>query len=198
MTLRVSMATLAAAILLPGVQSAQTPQDQFWSHLQGLCRTATAAGGVLRQAPPGDTQIDPAASLVVHFWECGETELRFPLHVGDNRSRTWFFIRHDDRLELRHDHRHQDGTEESNTWYGATTLDAGTATRQDFVTERNGVRSGWRVEIDPGTRFAYGTARNGEWRHHLEFDLTTRVQPPPLPWGHETRPSQRRLLAQHD
>lgn len=164
-------------------------QDQFWGHLQGLC--GKAAAGTLKQAPPGDTQIDPAARLVVHFWECGPTELRFPLHVAQNRSRTWVFIRHADRLELRHDHRHEDGKEEGNTWYGATTLDAGTATRQDFVTERNGVRNGWRVEITPGQRFAYGTARAGEWRHHLEFDLARPVDVPPLPWGHQTRPSQR-------
>jgi hypothetical protein len=170
--------------------SPSSPQDQFWAYLQALCDSAAA--GTLRQAPPGDTQIDPAARLVVHFWECGETELRFPLHVGDNRSRTWVFIRHADRLELRHDHRHADGSEEGNTWYGAATLDAGTANRQDFVTDRNDVRSGWRVEIMPGQRFAYGTARNGEWRHHLEFDLTKPVERPPLPWGHETRPSQRK------
>jgi len=187
-----SLAIGLGTAVTPGARQAPTPsaQDQFWSHLQALC--GKAAAGTLKQAPPGDTQIDPTAPLVVHFWECGDTELRFPLHVADNRSRTWVFIRHADRLELRHDHRHADGTEESNTWYGAATMDAGTANRQDFVTERNGVRSGWRVEIDPGQRYAYGTARAGEWRHHLEFDLTKPAPVPPLPWGHETRPSQRK------
>jgi hypothetical protein len=165
------------------------PQDAFWGHLQDLC--AGAATGRLLQAPPGDTQIHPDARLVVHFWECGTDEIRFPLHVDENRSRTWVFIRHDDALELRHDHRHPDGTEESSTWYGATTLDQGSATRQEFVTERNGVRSGWRVEVEPGQRFTYGTIRDGAWRHHLVFDLTAAAPVPPLPWGHETRPSQR-------
>jgi hypothetical protein len=50
------------------------PQDVFWSRLQALCESAVA--GRLVSAPPGDTQIDPNASLVVHFWECGERELR--------------------------------------------------------------------------------------------------------------------------
>jgi hypothetical protein len=166
-----------------------TPQDSFWASLQSLCDGAAA--GRLVQAPPGDTQIDPAAPLVVHFWECGEDELRFPLHVGGNRSRTWVFIRHDNALELRHDHRHADGTEESSTWYGAITLDEGSATRQEFVSDRNGVMVGWRVEVEPGRRFTYGTIRDGEWRHHLEFDLAAPAAVPPLPWGHETRPSQR-------
>jgi hypothetical protein len=167
----------------------QLPADQaaFWANLQALC--GSAAPGTLLQAP--DAQISPDAALVVHFWECGAREIRFPLHVDDNRSRTWIFIRHDDRLELRHDHRNPDGTEESNTWYGAETLDAGTANRQAFVNERNGVRTGWRVEIEPGVRYVYGTIRNDDWRHHLEFDLTSLVAPPPMHWGHETRPSQR-------
>jgi hypothetical protein len=164
-----------------------TPQDAFWHNLQALCEGA--AEGRLLQAP--DEQIDPNARLVVHFRECGEEELRFPLHVDENRSRTWIFIRHDDHLELRHDHRHADGTEETNTWYGATTLDEGTANRQEFVSDRNGMLVGWRVEIEPGQRYTYGTIRDGEWRHHLEFDLTRPAEIPPPPWGHETRPSQR-------
>ena len=163
------------------------PQDAFWASLQVLCESA--AEGRLLQAP--DEQIPPGARLVVHFRECGDEELRFPLHVDENRSRTWTFIRHPDHLELRHDHRHPDGTEESNTWYGATTLEEGTANRQEFVTDRDGVLGGWRVMIEPGVSYTYGTIRGGEWRHHLEFDLTTPAELPPAPWGHETRPSQR-------
>jgi hypothetical protein len=165
------------------------PQDAFWMRLQALCESAAA--GRLLQAPAGDTQIDPAASLVVHFRECGPDELRFPVHVGDNRSRTWVFIRHPDHLELRHDHRHEDGTEESNTWYGASTLEQGTASQQEFVSERNGMLAGWRVSIEPGVRYTYGTIRDGEWRHHLEFDLSRPADIPPPPWGYRTRPSQR-------
>lgn len=190
------LAALALVAGLSGVAHAQAAtadstgaQDAFWKRLQGLC--GSAAAGALLQAPAGDTQIDPSAKLVVHFWECGEHELRFPLHVDENRSRTWVFIRHADGIELRHDHREADGSESQNTWYGARTVAAGTAERQDFVTVRNGNSSGWRVEIVPGQRFTYGTARNGEFRHHLEFDLTKPVAVPPLHWGHATRPSQR-------
>jgi hypothetical protein len=169
--------------------AAASPQDEFWGHLQALC--PGAAEGQLLRAPEGDTQIDPDARLVVHFWECGADELRFPLHVAENRSRTWVFIRHEDALEVRHDHRHADGTEEPSTWYGASTADEGTATRQEFVFDVDGMTVGWRVEVEPGRRFTYGTIRQGEWRHHLEFDLTREAETPPLPWGHGTRPSQR-------
>jgi hypothetical protein len=192
---RVLPGALAAGALLLGACAAHAPhagpaaapQDAFWSNLQALCERA--AEGRLLQAP--DAQISPDARLVVHFRECGDEELRFPLHVDDNRSRTWVFIRHADHLELRHDHRQEDGTEEANTWYGATTRDEGTAHRQEFVSDRDGIPVGWRVEIEPGRRFTYGTIRGGEWRHHLEFDLTRPAEIPPPPWGHETRPSQR-------
>jgi hypothetical protein len=183
---------LAATLALPTASdtvASRAPRDVFWARLQTLCESAAA--GRLVQAPPGDTQIDPTARLVVHLWECSDTELRFPLHVTENRSRTWVFIRHADQLELRHDHRHEDGTEDRTTWYGATTLDAGSDSSQAFVTERNGVRSGWRVEVVPGVRFTYGTIRGDAWRHHLEFDLRAPVPTPPLHWGHDVRPSQR-------
>lgn len=183
-------ATTPAAGASVGTATAESvaahPRDAFWERLQALC--PGAAPGELLQAP--DEQIPPGAALVVHFWECGDAEIRFPLHVNDDRSRTWVLIRHADRLELRHDHRYEDGAEASNTWYGATTLADGTATRQEFVTDRDGVLGGWAIEIEPGVHFTYGTIRDGEWRHHLRFDLTNPVEVPPLHWGHETRPSQ--------
>jgi hypothetical protein len=166
---------------------AVAPQDAFWENLQGLCESA--AHGDLLQAP--DDQIDPDADLLVHFWECGDEEIRFPLHVDDNRSRTWVFIRHDDHLELRHDHRNPDGTEEDSTWYGDTTMEEGTANRQEFASMRGEVRAGWAVEIEPGVHFTYGTMRDGEFRHHLRFDLTREAELPPMHWGHDVRPSQR-------
>jgi hypothetical protein len=180
---------LVGLLARPAVAQGIPEQDAFWKNLQGLCETA--ALGKLLAAPAGDTQIDPNAQLLVHFWECGENELRFPLHVDENRSRTWVFTRHAESIELRHDHREADGSESRNTWYGASTMTPGTAERQDFVTVRNEVTSGWRVEIVPGQRFTYGTARNGEFRHHLEFDLSKPVAVPPRHWGHATRPSQK-------
>lgn len=182
-----ALALLLASAVPASSQEASSPQDVFWANLQSLCQSA--AEGQLLQAP--DNQVDPNARLVVHFWECGDEEIRAPFHVGDNHSRTWVFIRHEGALELRHDHRNPDGTEEGNTWYGSMTLTEGSETIQEFVTQRGEVTSGWRVEVVPGVRYSYGTIRNEEWRHHLVFDLSAPVALPPLPWGHETRPSQR-------
>lgn len=183
------MLLTTVAVLLTSAPPLDDPRDEFWNRLRALCESA-ATGQVL-QIPPGDTQLEMGARLVVHFWECGESELRFPLHVDENRSRTWVFIRHANHLELRHDHRNEDGTEQATTWYGATTVAAGTAERQEFVTVRGETSGGWAVEIVPGHRFTYGTIRNGAWRHHLQFDLAAQAAIPPRHWGFETRPSQR-------
>jgi hypothetical protein len=172
-----------------------SPQDAFWAKISRPCGDAFP-GRLVVDRPDRDL-VATDDELIAHWVRCDEDRIHIAFHVGRDggenwdRSRTWVLTRDADGLELRHDHRHPDGTEESSTWYGATTLDQGSATRQEFVTERNGVRSGWRVEVEPGQRFTYGTIRDGAWRHHLVFDLTAAAPVPPLPWGHETRPSQR-------
>ena len=55
--------------------------------------------------------------MVMHVRECGDAEVRIPFHIGDDRSRTWVFTRTTDGIRLKHDHRHEDGSEDdiSNT-----------------------------------------------------------------------------------
>lgn len=59
------------------------------------------------------------------------------------------------------------------------------------MTDRDGFMGGWAVEIEPGVHYTYGTVRDGEWRHHLRFDLPAAAELPPMHWGYEVRPSQR-------
>ncbi|MFU8812333.1 MAG: hypothetical protein ACNA78_05150 [Balneolaceae bacterium] len=167
-------------------------QTQFWQRLAHQC--GNAYGGRITQKPEGADLFDGREYLVVHFRECGDEELRLPFHAqtmeGEwNRSRTWVLFHHDDELELRHDHRHEDGTEEDNTWYGAFTGETVTAQRTEFIRQppaaRPDLRTGWRIEIVPDVRYTYGTIRNGEWGWRLDFDLTRPIDPPPAPWGHE-------------
>jgi hypothetical protein len=132
--------------------------------------------------------------LVVHFRGCGADTLRLPFHIEKeaegtwDRSRTWVFMRTAEGLELRHDHRHEDGTPDESTWYGGHTREAGTANRQEFVfaerTAADGSLLGWRVEVVPGERYTYGTIRGGEWTWRVDFDLSRPVPAPPAPWGH--------------
>jgi len=166
-----------------------TPQDIFWENLQALC--GRAYGGRLVDVTPGDT-VFTGRTLVMHVRQCRDDELRIPFHVGDDHSRTWIISRTGDGLRLKHDHRHEDGTEDEITQYGGDTRDEGTAQRQEFYADRHTIElvpeaatNVWTVEVVPGQTFAYALRREGtERRVRVEFDLTQEVPTPPTPWGY--------------
>jgi hypothetical protein len=174
-------------------EATATTRDAFLENLSENCGRAFRGGLTLE--PPGDDMLTGTEELIVHFRECGTDTVRVPFHIEReasstwDRSRTWVFFRTAEGLELRHDHRHEDGTPEESTWYGGRTSSEGTATRQEFVYEErraaDGSLLGWRVEIVPGERYTYGTIRGGEWTWRVDFDLRDPVEPPPAPWGHE-------------
>jgi hypothetical protein len=171
-------------------------QQIWWDQLQTLCGHAFA-GEMVRFDPELDAGwLD--RDVIMHVRECTPTEIRIPLHVGDNRSRTWVLTRTEQGILLKHDHRHPDGTEEASTQYGGHTIEAGTASRQEFPADdysRNlflsqdhpdGVNNRWAMELHPGERFTYQLTRpNRDFR--ADFDLTNPVAAPPPPWVIEPR-----------
>lgn len=167
-------------------------QEAFWSALQGLCGGAYA--GRITEVFPTDTAFAGKA-LVMHVRECSPGEMRIPFHVGENRSRTWVLTRTAAGLRLKHDHRHEDGSEDRVTQYGGDTNASGSATRQEFPADAFTAKlvpaaatNVWTVEVIPGERFAYSLRREGmDRRIRVEFDLTRQVPAPPAPWGFETR-----------
>jgi hypothetical protein len=175
------------------------PRARFMANLAGHC--GDAFPGRLALEPPGDDMLTGKEQLLVHFLDCAPHEVRIPFHIEVeerqrwDRSRTWFVIRHADRLELRHDHRREDGSESARTWYGGFTADEGTPHRQDFLSpERSdaaGVPVGWRIEIVPRLRYSYGTTYDGDYDWRIDFDLTRALDGlPPLPWGHDRHPTR--------
>jgi hypothetical protein len=170
------------------VMQAPAPRDAFWTQVTALCGKAFE-GRVVESNPP-DT-IMSRERLVMHVRTCTRDTLRIPFHVGENRSRTWVITRTATGLRLKHDHRHEDGSEDAVTQYGGDTRDAGTAAWQDFHADsitavlvpaaRTNI---WTVEVVPGERFSYGLRRVGsDRRFRAEFDLSRPVPPPPPPWG---------------
>jgi hypothetical protein len=97
-------------------------------------------------------------------------------------------------LRLKHDHRHADGSADAVTMYGGDTLDAGSASRQQFPVDAQSramfTREGrsvsntnvWALEIAPQRSFVYELAREGRL-FRVEFDLARPVAAPPPPWG---------------
>ena len=200
--LRLSLIPLILLFSLFLIQSVDIESDsevslnEIWNALSERC--GEAFSGEVTNVPQGGTQIDINANIVVHFAYCSDEVIRVPFHVelADgtwNRSRTWIFFRHADSIELRHDHRIQDGSEDDVTWYGGFSHQNVTSEKVEFVslerTAAAGVMSGWRVEIDPDVHYTYGTIRQGEWQYRLQFDLTTPIEVPELPWGYENLPS---------
>lgn len=182
--------TLSACASTP---SPISPQDRFFSNLRALCGQSYAGRVVTTDAADANFANQP---LAMQVRECSDDEIRIPFHVGENRSRTWVITRTQAGLRLKHDHRHEDGTEDTLTQYGGDTVSAGTAERQEFPADefsRNlftannipqSVTNVWAVEVHPGRTFAYELRRPN--RHfRVEFDLTQPVAAPPPPWGAE-------------
>lgn len=186
----------AAALVLTACASAPTPaspQDQFFANLSALCGQSFEGRVVTQEAA------DSAFAnqrLVMQVRECSADVIRVPFHVGENRSRTWVITRTGEGLRLKHDHRHEDGSEDTLTQYGGDTANAGTAERQEFPADQHSrdlfvannipqsVTNVWAVEVHPGRTYVYELRRPN--RHfRVEFDLTRPVPAPPAPWGAE-------------
>ncbi|HEV2147263.1 MAG TPA: hypothetical protein VGR37_07655 [Longimicrobiaceae bacterium] len=185
-----ALALLAAcASLAPAGGSLSAEQEAFWSALRQHCGRAYA--GTLAQGNASDTAFAGKA-LVMHVRQCGDDEIRIPFHVGDDRSRTWIVTRTADGLRLKHDHRHEDGSEDRITQYGGDTRGPGTAASQEFYADAHtallipaAATNVWTMEVVPGERFAYALRREGtDRRFRVEFDLSTPVAAPPAPWGY--------------
>ncbi|MFU8894940.1 MAG: hypothetical protein ACNA8J_01000 [Gammaproteobacteria bacterium] len=172
------------------------PADAFLERLASHCGESFAGKIVANKPAMLD---DPFAGqpLVMHVRECSPTEVRVPLHVGNNHSRTWILTRTDAGLRLKHDHRHEDGSDDAVTMYGGESTKPGTAVRQVFPIDEYSIamflREGldisvtniWAMEIEPGERFLYELARPEQGRlFQVEFDLATPVATPPTPWGY--------------
>ncbi len=191
----IALILLATGLANPAMGS---PLDTFWSNLQALC--GQAFSGELIRAPEGESAFSDQA-LTMHVRECREDQIRIPFVVGDDRSRTWILTRVEidgqQRLELKHDHRHADGSEDEVTMYGGSTTNQGLATIQLFPADEQTRQiiepahaNVWRIELIPGERFSYHLRRLGASRvFQVDFSLLEPASPPPAPWGWQDRPA---------
>ena len=188
--MRIALALIASVALSACSDDAEDadPQSRFWASLSALC--GRAFEGTLVERNESDS-ILAGRTLTMHVRECGDTVIRIPFFAGDDRSRTWVLTRTADGLRLKHDHRHEDGSEDAVTQYGGDTRDAGSATRQDFHADAHtaslipaAATNIWTIEVVPGERFAYALRREGtDRRFRVDFDLMRSVPEPLPPWG---------------
>jgi len=186
---------LLTACAKPTSTKTLTDSDVFFNKLSSYCGKAFA--GKLTSFNKSDTKSFSGAAIM-HVRSCSESETRVPFHVGEDHSRTWVITKTLTGLRLKHDHRHQDGSEDKLTQYGGDTINAGSTTRQEFpadafskaMFERDGMKvsmeNTWAVEINDNEIFAYELRRPN--RHfRLEFDLSKPVAIPPAPWGSDSK-----------
>lgn len=186
-----------SSIALPSIAAQTEPlstetQNTFFAQIAGHCGQAFAGKVVSGNAVDSDFS---GKSLIMHVRECSDTELKIPFHVGDDHSRTWVLTKAQQGLKLKHDHRHQDGSEDAVTMYGGDTINDGTLLKQSFPIDKdsidNFVKNGltqsitnvWHIAITP-TTFSYQLTRANR-NFQVDFDLTQPVALPPAPWGHK-------------
>jgi hypothetical protein len=164
-------------------------QDAFWATLTALCGNAYA--GRISDATPY-YRGSLAGDAVMHVMDCSEDRIHIPFHLGDNRSRNWILTRVGGTIRLKHDHRHEDGTEDTVTQYGGDAPVPGLATRQIFPADAHTASilpdrrdNFWFLDFVNDTTLQYGV----HWPRlghsvRFEFDLSRPVEPPPRPWGY--------------
>lgn len=182
-------AVMGAACQSADSTPAPTAQDEFWTALQTLCDSAYE--GQIVEGSAADTAF-AGKTLVMHVRHCSDDATHIAFNVGDDRSRTWVLTRTGEGLRLKHDHRHEDGSEDDITQYGGDTQNDGTATTQEFHADAHTAElipaastNIWTVEVTPGV-YAYALRREGtDRRFRVEFDTTRPVPAPEPSWGHE-------------
>ena len=121
--------TRSLSLLFFFVGVAQADGEQFMQNLKNLCGSKFQG----EMTYPEDGQDDFAGKLLVAtLSSCVENEVRIPFVVGEDKSRTWIVSATADGLQLKHDHRHKDGTPDKITNYGGTVHSVGTPYSQSF------------------------------------------------------------------
>ena len=175
-------ATAGQAAAIGAADNGANPADAFLAELARLCGQAFAGRIVANEPASPDPDPFSGRALVMHVRGCKDParELRIPFHVGDDRSRTWVVTRSGNQLQLKHDHRHDDGTEDKLSQYGGETILPGTAQRQEFPADQfskdlfvkedraASVTNVWAMEVRAPGFFAYELRRPGRF-FRVEF-----------------------------
>lgn len=165
--------------------------DAFFNGIAKHCGKAFK-GEVVFDNDPSPTF---AQTLIMHVRKCSENQLQVPFHVGEDASRTWIITKTGSGLNLKHDHRKPDGSNDPLTMYGGHTVDAGYEHAQSFPADQYSkelfVASGipqsigntWQMFIYDD-KFTYRLTREGR-DFRVDFDLTKPIETPSAPWGYE-------------
>ncbi|MEA5444344.1 hypothetical protein VCB98_00745 [Gammaproteobacteria bacterium AB-CW1] len=165
------------------------PGSGFWQALAPHC--GQAFRGELVASRPGDDGFRER-DVVVELRHCEDSRMLMPLHVGDDRSRTWVLERHPWGVTLKHQHRDQDGSVQDTHYYGGLARPPADGNQLKFPVDDEtlamlpgSVGGVWTMEVEDG-RLYYQVRRKGSDEvFRLAFDLSEAIDNPPEPWGWE-------------
>lgn len=164
----------------------ETNARVFWNSLKSL--QGKTFEGKLVNAPANDDFA--GKKLVMHVLYSDDETIFIPFNVGDNLSRTWIFKYENGRIELKHDHRMENGENDKVTMYGGTSTNDGMPHMQVFPADQETLdvipaafANVWWVSID-STTYTYNLRRIGTDRvFTVAFDLTREIEKPAPSWG---------------
>lgn len=158
----------------------------FWGNLKKHC-------GKSYEGTPisgADNDTFKNKRLVMQVISCEENVIKIPFYVGEDKSRTWVFTLKGDKIELKHDHRHENGEPDKVTMYGGTGSNNGQVGLQMFPADDETAKilpqaaaNVWWVELNDDV-FSYNLRRIGSDRlFTVKFDLKNPIQIDWKPWG---------------
>jgi hypothetical protein len=153
------------------------PQQSFYKSLGELCGKSYSGKVIF---PADGTDPFAGKALVMHVQTCSDTTIRIPFTVGEDRSRTWVISKQPAGLQLKHDHRHEDGTPDDVTLYGGMALATDNKLEQRFPADAYTAQllpaaatNEWTLALSPdGKTFSYILKRDNKLRFRADFDLT--------------------------
>lgn len=195
MNFKAALAPAIALVLAACATAPSGPPDlPFAEGLAAACGKAFEGRVVSQDAADDEWREN---RLVVHVRDCEPGVFRLPLSVGEDRSRTWVLSMTgpEGGWELRHVHRHEDGSLDTLTSYGGYSISDPAAARQEFpadqstkdLFDREGIpvskANVWAVEVRSGQQmFAYELKRPERF-FRVEVDLSKPVEIPPPHWA---------------
>ena len=182
-----TMTTTTIMLLICGAAAiADEKQQAFFQSLKNICGNSYL--GTVVKSNESDTSWREA-KIVIHTPPCDQDmskEIRIPLHVGADKSRTWIISKTETGLRLKHDHRHSDGTPDAVSMYGGDTVDSGTTNQQNFPVDdfskalflENGldvsITNVWRLSVE-NAHLSYRLSRPGRL-FQVDFDLSKPIK----------------------
>lgn len=188
MTLKQTLYFIAFLVFAPMLSQEKSPSEIFWATLQSHCGNTYEGTLVL----PEEDEAFGGKKLMMHVRACSDSEIKIPFYVGEDKSRTWILTKNDGIITLKHDHHHEDGTEDAISFYGGTASNVGKADLQFFPADSQtqimipaAATNVWWITVDE-TTFTYNLKRIGTDRiFKVVMDLSKTIPTPEAPWGWE-------------